>query len=131
MKSHISLLSQRGITIYHVHEFCLKDNKHFPLTKYYEPFGASERYTIAEPIVRLILKSYITNDPKSCIFHNLGETSKFLPSNHSFFTKCYRTKGISYPVGDLCRCFTKLTGPCAYTLRSNSIPPTDGTNGLL
>ena len=41
------------------------------------------------------------------------------------------SKGISYPVGDLCRHFTKLTGPCAYTLHSKPIPPTDGTNGLL
>ena len=41
------------------------------------------------------------------------------------------SRGISYPVDDLCRCFTKLTGPCAYTLHSNLIPSTDGTNGLL
>ena len=34
------------------------------------------------------------------------------------------SKGISYPV-------TKLTGPCACTLHSNPIPPTDGKNGLL
>ena len=37
------------------------------------------------------------------------------------------SKGISNSVGDLCR----LTVPCAYTLLSNPIPPTDGTNGLL
>ena len=41
------------------------------------------------------------------------------------------SKGISYPVGDLCLDFTKLTGSSAYTLYSNLIPPTDGTNGLL
>ena len=41
------------------------------------------------------------------------------------------SEGISYPVGDLCRRFTKLTGSSAYTLHSNPIPPTDGTNGLL
>ena len=41
------------------------------------------------------------------------------------------SKGIGYPVGDLCRRFTKLTGPCAYTLHSKPIPSTDGTNGLL
>ena len=35
------------------------------------------------------------------------------------------SKGISYPVGDLCRRLTKLTGPCAYTSHSNLIPPTD------
>ena len=33
-------------------------------------------------------------------------------------------KGIIYPVGDLCRRFTNLTGPSAYTLLSNLIPPT-------
>ena len=38
---------------------------------------------------------------------------------------------IRYPVSDLCRRLTKPTGPCAYTLHSNLIPPTDGTNGLL
>ena len=31
------------------------------------------------------------------------------------------SKGISYPVGDLCRRFTKLTGPFAYTLHSNLV----------
>ena len=41
------------------------------------------------------------------------------------------SKGISYPVGDLCRRFTKLIGPGAYTLHSNPITPTDGTNVLL
>ena len=40
-------------------------------------------------------------------------------------------KGISYPVGNLCRSFTILTLPSAYTLHSNLIPPTDGTNDLL
>ena len=41
------------------------------------------------------------------------------------------SKGISYPVGDLCRRFTKLTCTSVYTLNSNLIPPTDRTNGLL
>ena len=40
------------------------------------------------------------------------------------------SEGISYPVSDLCQRFKKLTGPCAYTLHSNLIPLTDGTNGL-
>ena len=40
-------------------------------------------------------------------------------------------KGISQPVGNLCQCFTKLTEPCAYTLHSNLILPTDRTNGLV
>ena len=35
-------------------------------------------------------------------------------------------KGISYPVGDLYRYFTKLTGPSAYTLLI-----TDGINSFL
>ena len=42
------------------------------------------------------------------------------------------SQGISgFPVGDLWRCFTKLTGPSVYTLHSNLMPQTDGTNGLL
>ena len=41
------------------------------------------------------------------------------------------SKGVSYPVGDLCSSFTKPTGHCAYTLHGNLIPPTDGTNDLL
>ena len=60
----------------------------------------------------------------------LGDT--FLPGTTNFsdnVTEPY--KGISYPGGDLCRCFTKLTGTCAYTLHSNPIPPTYDTNGLL
>ena len=32
------------------------------------------------------------------------------------------SKGISYPVNDLCRRFTKQTLPSAYTLHSNPIP---------
>ena len=41
------------------------------------------------------------------------------------------SKGISYPVSDLCWRFTKLTGSSDYTLHNNPMPPTDGTNGLL
>ena len=33
------------------------------------------------------------------------------------------SKGISYLVGDLHRCFTKLTWPSSCTLQSNPIPP--------
>ena len=38
--------------------------------------------------------------------------SKFPPSNKKPFTKCFTDSswGISYPDGDLCRSFTKLTG---------------------
>ena len=41
------------------------------------------------------------------------------------------SKGISYPVGDLCWHFTRLAVSSVYTLHSNPIPPTDGTNGIL
>ena len=41
------------------------------------------------------------------------------------------SEGNIYPVGDLSRCFTKLTVPSAYTSHSNPIPPTNGTNDLL
>ena len=50
--------------------------------------------------------------------------------NDDFIKKEKGKKGICYPVGVLCRHFTKLTGPSAYTLQSNTIPPTDGTNAL-
>ena len=40
------------------------------------------------------------------------------------------SKGISYPVGDLCRPYAKLSGPCAFTLHRNPIPKTDVTKGL-
>ena len=46
-----------------------------------------------------------------------GETLKFPTSNQNFSQNVTEpSKRISYPVGDLFRCFTKLTGPCAYTL---------------
>ena len=55
-----------------------------------------------------------------------------LPLTTNFSQKLTQpSKGISYPVGDLYRRFTKLTLPCAYTLHSNPIPLTDGTKGLL
>ena len=41
------------------------------------------------------------------------------------------SKGISYQVADLYRRFTNQALPSAYTLHSNPIPPTDGTNGFL
>ena len=56
--------------------------------------------------------------------HSLSLTTNFSQNVTEPF------KGISYPVGDLCRRFTKLTGSSAYTLHSNPISP-DGTNGLL
>ena len=62
----------------------------------------------------------------------LGKTSKFLPLTTNISQKCIEpSKGISYPVGDLYRFFTKLTKPSLYILHSTLIPPTDGTNGLL
>ena len=64
--------------------------------------------------------------------HNKGRRQNSLPLTTNFSQNVTEpSKGISYPAGDLCRCFTKLTGPCAYTLHSNPIAPTDGTNGLL
>ena len=57
--------------------------------------------------------------------HSLPLTTTFLQK----FTELH--KGISYPVGDRCRCFTKLTWPSGFTLHSNLIPTPDGTNGLL
>ena len=38
------------------------------------------------------------------------------------------SKGISYPVGDLCQRLKKMIGSSAYRLHSNLIPQTDGTN---
>ena len=61
-----------------------------------------------------------------------GRHKNSLPLTTKFSQKLTQpSKGISYPVGDLCRRFTKQTLPSAYTLHSNPIPPTDGTNGFL
>ena len=61
-----------------------------------------------------------------------GRCQNSLPLTTNFSQKLTQpSKGISYPVGDLCGRFTKLTLPCAYTLHGNQIPSTDGTNGLL
>ena len=50
----------------------------------------------------------------------------FLPLTTNVSQKLTQpSEGISYPVGDLCRRFTKRTLPSAYTLHSNPIPPTD------
>ena len=66
------------------------------------------------------------------IFPYKGRRQNSLPLTTNFSQNVTEpSKGISYPVGDLCRCFTKLTGSCAYTLHSNPIPPTDCTNDLL
>ena len=55
-----------------------------------------------------------------------------LPLTTNFSQKLTQpSKGIRYPVVDLCRCFTKRTLPSTHTLHSNPIPPTDGTNGFL
>ena len=78
-------------------------------------------------VIITILQSVINR-----IWHSKGRRQNCLPLTTIFSQNVTEpSKGISYPVGDLCRCFTKLTGPCAYTLHSNPIPPTDGTNGLL
>ena len=70
---------------------------------------------------------------KTCSFqYTKGRRQNSLPLTTIFSQNVTElSKGISYPVGDLCRRLTELTGPVAYTLHSNLIPPTDGTNGLL
>ena len=56
-----------------------------------------------------------------------GRHQNSLPLTTNFSQKLTQpSKGINYPVGDLC----KLTLPSAYTLLRNLIPPTGGTNGL-
>ena len=63
---------------------------------------------------------------------NKGRRQNSLPLTTNFSQNVTEpSKEISYPVDDLCRHFTKLTWPCAYTLHSNPIPPTDGTNDRL
>ena len=59
-----------------------------------------------------------------------GEISLLLKANISQ-KLTQPSEGISYPVGDLCSRFTKRTLPSAFTLHSNPISPTDGTNGFL
>ena len=74
--------------------------------------------------------SHTIGDSVRLIAKRNGHMSLPLTTNFSQkFTE--PSKVISYPVGDICRRFTKLTGPSAYTLHSNLIPQTDGTNGLL
>ena len=63
--------------------------------------------------------------------HKGRRQNSFPPTTNFSQNATEPSKGISYLVGDLCRHFTKLTGPCAYTLHSNPILPTDATNGLL
>ena len=41
------------------------------------------------------------------------------------------SEGISYLFCEFCEASARVTWPSAYTLHSNPIPPTDGTNGLL
>ena len=53
-----------------------------------------------------------------------GRHQNSLPLTTNFSQKLTQpSKGISYPVGDLCRRFTKQTLPSAYTLHSNPLPP--------
>ena len=68
----------------------------------------------------------------SCTLYSKTSGESKFPLTTNFSQKFIESsKGVSYPVGDLCRHFTKMTGLSAYTLHSNPIPPTDGTNGLL
>ena len=63
--------------------------------------------------------------------HGEGRLQNSFPLTKNFSQKLTQpSKGISYPVGDFCRRFTKWTLPSAYTLHSNAIPETDGTNGF-
>ena len=62
---------------------------------------------------------------------NKGRHQNSLPLTTTFSQKFTEpSEGVSYPVGDLCRHFTKLTLSFAYTLHSYPILPTDGTNGF-
>ena len=62
----------------------------------------------------------------------MGRRQNYLPLTTNISQKLTQpSKRISYQVGDLCRHFTKQTLPSAYTLHSNPIPPTEGTNGFL
>ena len=46
-----------------------------------------------------------------------GRCQDSLPLTTTFSQKFTKpSKGINYPASDICRCFTKLTGPSAYTL---------------
>ena len=56
---------------------------------------------------------------------------KILSLLATFHKNTEPSEGTSYPVSDLCQCFTKLTGSSAYVLHSNLISPTYRTNGLL
>ena len=52
-------------------------------------------------------------------YSHKGRRQYFLPLTTNFSQNVTEpSKGISYPVGDLCGHFTKLTGPRAYTLHS-------------
>ena len=67
--------------------------------------------------VSLVCASYIfTHAPKRRHQNSLPLTTNFSQK----FTE--PSKVISYPAGDLRRCFTKMTGLSAYTLHSNPIP---------
>ena len=56
-----------------------------------------------------------------------GDIQNSLPLTTNFSQKLTQPfKGISYPVGDLCRRFTKWTLHSFFTLHSNLIPQTDG-----
>ena len=72
------------------------------------------------------LQVLYTQSLKICIIHwthGKGRRQNSLPLTTNFSQNVTEpSKGISYPFSDLCRRFTKLTGPSVYTLHSNLIP---------
>ena len=86
--------------------------------------------------VLTLSQSFCYTSQKDVTVHDIidhkGRHQNSLPLTTNFSQKLTQpSKGISYPVGDLCRYFTKWTLHSAYTLHSIPIPSTDGTNGLL
>ena len=70
------------------------------------------------------------SDTKFKIVHGVQNTLKTTASLHETFNNTHDQR-INYPVGDPCRHFTILTWSSVYyTLHSNLIPSTDGTNSL-
>ena len=70
---------------------------------------------------KFCMRFFFTKDQGS-IEPTKGRRQNSLPLTTNFSQNVTQPfKGISYPVGDLCRRFTKLTGFSAYTLHSNLI----------
>ena len=93
------------------------------------PLIAIETVSFLQPLVKLINLTYayqglqvmviltILRSVINKIWHSKGRRQNCLPLTTIFSQNVTEpSKGITYPGGDLCRHFTKLTGPCAYTL---------------